>query len=61
MKTRIDLRIDVDLKDFMQSYAKHNHTTVSRILIDYMVRLKKRRGKSVSVPHLSDEETTSDL
>jgi uncharacterized protein (DUF1778 family) len=61
MKTRIDLRVDKDLKDFIQAYARDNHTTVSHILIDYMVRLKKRHAKSLSVPNLSDAETTSDL
>ena len=57
MKTRIDLRIDTELKEFLQVYAKTNHTTVSRILIDYIVRLKKRHAKDLSVSHLPNDET----
>ena len=44
MKTRIDIRIDKDLKDFLQRYAEANHSTISRILIDYIVRLKKNHA-----------------
>ena len=54
MKTRIDIRIDPELKDFLVLYAKTNHTTISRILIDYIVQLKKKHAKDLPVQNLSD-------
>jgi uncharacterized protein (DUF1778 family) len=57
VKTRIDIRIDKDLKDFLERYAKENHTTITQILIRYIVGLNKRYGHDLSVPNLSDSET----
>ena len=61
MKTRIDLRIDTELKEFLQTYAKVNHTTVSRILIDYIVRLKKRYAKDLSISNLPNDKTETHI
>ena len=60
MKTRIDIRIDPELKDFLTAYAKANYTTVSRIFVDYVARLKKRHGKSISISNPSNESTNPD-
>ena len=57
MKTRIDIRIDPELKDFLTAYAKANYTTVSRIFVDYVVGLKKRHGKNISISNLSNTST----
>ncbi len=60
MKVRFDMRIDKDLRDFLHAYALANHTTASRILTDYIVGLKKRHAKDLSVPDLSNDQTTPD-
>ena len=57
MKTRIDIRIDPELKDFLTAYAKANYTTVSRIFVDYAARLKKQHGKNISISNLSNQST----
>ena len=45
MKTRIDIRIDKGLKDFIQAYAKAHRTTVSRLLIEYIKQLKENHNR----------------
>ena len=60
MKVRFDMRIDKELREFLHAYAKANHTTASRILTDYIVGLKKRHAKDLSVPDLSNDQTTPD-
>ena len=52
--------IDKELREFLHAYAKANHTTASRILTDYIVGLKKRHAKDLSVSDLSNDPTTSD-
>jgi len=60
MKNRVDIRIDQELKDFIAFYAKANHTTISRILIDYIVTLKKKYTKDLAIPNLPSESTGRD-
>lgn len=60
MKTRIDIRIDAELKGFLQHYAGANHTTITQILTQYIVGLKKRHGNDLSVSNLSDKRTNKD-
>ena len=57
MKVRFDMRIDKELREFLHAYAKANHTTASRILTDYIVGLKKRHAKDLSVPDIPNERT----
>ena len=41
MKTdRIDIRIEKELKDFVMIYASLNHTTVSKLFVDFIIGLR---------------------
>ena len=49
-KARLDMKIDSDLKDWVQDYAKRTNTTVSRRVRDYFLHLR----------HLELEEMNKD-
>ena len=57
MKTVINFRVDKELKNFLHRYAKANHSTISRILTDYIVRLKKNHAKNLEVSDIPNERT----
>lgn len=40
--TRVDFRMSVDLHQWVKDYAAKNKTTVTRIIIDHFLELKKR-------------------
>jgi chromosome condensin MukBEF complex kleisin-like MukF subunit len=60
MKTVVNFRIDKELKDFLARYAQSKHSTISRILTDYIVRLKKNHAKDIAVQDLSDNSPKTD-
>lgn len=39
-KARLDMKIDSDLKEWVQDYAKRTNTTVSRLVRDYFLHLQ---------------------
>jgi hypothetical protein len=41
--TRLDIRIPVDLHKWLKNYANRNNTTVTKILIDYVIELKNSK------------------
>ena len=52
----MEIRLDSELKDFLHAFALANHTTASRVLIDYIVGLKKRHAKDLSISDLPDPQ-----
>lgn len=49
-KARLDMKIDSDLKDWIQDYARRTNTTVSRLVRDYFLHLQ----------YLEEEEKNKD-
>jgi hypothetical protein len=49
-KARLDMKIDRDLKEWVQDYAKRINTSVSRLVRDYFLHLQ----------HLEEEEKNKD-
>lgn len=41
-KTRMYMKLDKDLVDFDKTYAAENRTTISNIITQYLLALKKR-------------------
>lgn len=41
-KDRLNLQIDDELKRWAQDYAKRNHTSLTQLITDYFVELRKR-------------------
>lgn len=50
-KARLDMKIDADLKDWIQDYARRTNTTVSRLVRDYFLHLQ----------YLEEEEKNKDM
>lgn len=42
MKTRLNLSLDHDLVDFMKVYAQENRTTVSEVMTQFILALKRK-------------------
>jgi hypothetical protein len=57
MNSRLEIRLDKDLHEFLKRYAKANHKSVTQVLVDYAINLRKRHGKNFSVQDLSSEGT----
>ena len=54
MKTKsLTIRIEEDLRQFITDYANANYTTVSHLLIQYIVSLKQ---KQISVEERSSQK-----
>jgi predicted nuclease of restriction endonuclease-like RecB superfamily len=41
-KDRLNLQIDEDLKKWAQEYARRHHTSLTQIIIDHLVVLRKQ-------------------
>lgn len=41
-KTRVNISLDDDLADFMRGYASHNRTTVSEVINQFALSLKRK-------------------
>lgn len=46
IKTRLDMRIDPELKDFIKEYARRHHTTVTDLVTNYFTFLRKQEEES---------------
>lgn len=41
-KTRLNIRLPVEIDVWAKTYAREHHTTVTRLIVDYLTELKKR-------------------
>ena len=61
MKRFLTIRIDEELYDFLKRYAKQNHTTLTGLITQYAVRLRKRvrleEKKSDNTTSVDDDRT----
>ncbi len=63
MKRFLTIRIDEELYDFLKRYAKQNHTTLTGLITQYAVRLRKQArtenaaAKNVYAANAPDNET----
>ncbi len=49
-KTRLNLRLDHDLVDFVKVYAQENRTTVSEMMTQFILTLKRKaEGESMDL------------
>jgi hypothetical protein len=44
-KTQICIKIDQELLDFVKQYAKENYTTLTAVVIQQLVKLKKEHER----------------
>lgn len=58
MKTTLNLRIDVDLKQFLVGYAKVNRMSITQVITQHLLNLKRHHAKDLQISNLSDESTT---
>lgn len=42
-KDRLNLQVDEELKKWAQTYAKENHTSLTQIITDFFITLKKEK------------------
>ena len=43
MKTKMLLRLDKELYDFLKQYAKQDHRSATQVLVDYIFNLQKKQ------------------
>lgn len=55
--SRLEIRIDKDLHDFVKRYASSRHKSVTQVVRDYFVQLRRKHGKDPQIQDLSDQRT----
>ncbi|RWX50402.1 hypothetical protein VU01_13253 [Candidatus Electrothrix marina] len=53
-KTRLNISTDYDLADFIKVYAQENRTTVSEVVTQFILGLKRRTSQQQTDTILSD-------
>jgi hypothetical protein len=46
MKTKLTFLLDKELHDFVKQYAKQNHKSVTKVLVDFIFDLQKKEKQS---------------